>query len=175
MQFERKIGMMVQEDRAIKINQRVAVRAVILREEQILMVKSDKGDHKFPGGGVEDGESFEVAIRREVAEETGYVISGITEKLGIVVENHPDVHEENAVFQMISHYYSCQLSEESVLPLNLDDYEAALGYHPIWLPIQEAIRENSAFLESFPDSSWAIRENLVLEELLEPALEITGK
>lgn len=51
---------------------RHAVRAVILDEDRILMVQSNKGDYKFPGGGIEKGESPEEALVREVLEETGY-------------------------------------------------------------------------------------------------------
>ena len=36
---------------------RIAVRGVVIRGEEILLVKSNKGDYKFPGGGINKGES----------------------------------------------------------------------------------------------------------------------
>ena len=42
---------------------REAVRAIILKGEQVLMVYSPvNGDYKFPGGGVQDGEDHQVAL-----------------------------------------------------------------------------------------------------------------
>ncbi|WP_409288311.1 hypothetical protein [Peribacillus sp. SCS-37] len=50
-------------------------------------------------------------------------------KAGIVVEKQPEEQEENAVLQMVCHYYICQLSEKSVLPLHLNpSLNAAVRY-----------------------------------------------
>ncbi len=49
---------------------RSAVRAVICRGRELLMVYSaNVGDYKFPGGGVDSGESHAQALAREVLEE----------------------------------------------------------------------------------------------------------
>lgn len=37
--------------------QREAVRAVFFRDDHILMMLSNKGDYKFPGGGIEGKET----------------------------------------------------------------------------------------------------------------------
>jgi ADP-ribose pyrophosphatase YjhB (NUDIX family) len=54
---------------------RVATRALVIDEEdRILLVRFDFGDRLVwaaPGGGVDEGESDERAIRRELLEETG--------------------------------------------------------------------------------------------------------
>jgi 8-oxo-dGTP pyrophosphatase MutT (NUDIX family) len=55
----------------IKVNYREAIRAIILQKNTILLVHSNKGDYKFPGGGVEGQESHSECLIREVAEETG--------------------------------------------------------------------------------------------------------
>lgn len=53
-----------------KLRQRVS--AVILKDKSILLIKRIKPGQEyyiFPGGGVEEGETLEEALRREVAEE----------------------------------------------------------------------------------------------------------
>jgi len=35
---------------------REAVRAVVLKNKLLLMIRTNLGDYKFPGGGVEEGE-----------------------------------------------------------------------------------------------------------------------
>ncbi|MBI6015060.1 NUDIX domain-containing protein, partial [Clostridium perfringens] len=45
----------------------------------ILLDISNRGDYKFPGGGVEKGETPEETLRREVQEETGYILNEVKE------------------------------------------------------------------------------------------------
>jgi 8-oxo-dGTP diphosphatase len=57
---------------------RVGVCALIVSRDRVLLGKRGKdpnrGLYVLPGGGVEDGESFDQALRREVREETGLEI-----------------------------------------------------------------------------------------------------
>jgi ADP-ribose pyrophosphatase YjhB (NUDIX family) len=56
---------------------RLAVRAIILRDDRLLLVNAWKGrTHLWtcPGGGVEVHQSLPEALRREVLEETGLVV-----------------------------------------------------------------------------------------------------
>lgn len=49
---------------------REAVRVVLRRDDDILLVKHHKlAGYTLPGGGVEEGESVEQAVRREMREE----------------------------------------------------------------------------------------------------------
>jgi 8-oxo-dGTP diphosphatase len=47
------------------------VRALVMADDAILLVQFDFGVWAGPGGGIEPGESDEVALRRELAEEIG--------------------------------------------------------------------------------------------------------
>ena len=58
---------------------RVVAKAFITNEEgKILVVKESKDFWSFPGGGVDHGETPEIAIKREIQEELGipYVLVG---------------------------------------------------------------------------------------------------
>ncbi len=49
-----------------KIIARSAVRAIIIKENKILMVLLEKtNEYKFPGGGVEENETFEDALKEK--------------------------------------------------------------------------------------------------------------
>ena len=61
----------------LKLNKRTAVRAIIFNENKLLMVKSNLGDYKLPGGGVEKGESHEEAIKRE---DPGFICTPLISK-----------------------------------------------------------------------------------------------
>lgn len=55
------------------------VVGIVLKDRKVLIVRRKKGEGdllwQFPGGTVEQGETFEVAVVRELQEETGVVVS----------------------------------------------------------------------------------------------------
>lgn len=55
----------------------LAGRAIVVRGTEVLVVTTGAGDHIIPGGRREPGESTDAAIRREVLEETGWVVGGL--------------------------------------------------------------------------------------------------
>jgi len=50
---------------------RVSVKALILKNRKVLLVKEADGRWELPGGGLEVGESFLSGITREIKEELG--------------------------------------------------------------------------------------------------------
>jgi 8-oxo-dGTP pyrophosphatase MutT (NUDIX family) len=70
--------------------ERRAARAILIAEQSVLLIKGrdpaqpERGTWWLtPGGGIEDGESLEVAVAREIFEETGLVLA--PDRLGAVV------------------------------------------------------------------------------------------
>ncbi len=144
---------------------RTAVRAVIQRGENLLMILSaNVGDYKFPGGGVDAGETHEQALRREVREECGAELSHIGEEIGSVVEYNHAQDDSFDTFKMTSHYYRCEVMD-GFGAQKLDGYERDLGFTPAWIEIDDAIRINKSALASVNAPGWLRREIFVLEYL----------
>jgi 8-oxo-dGTP diphosphatase len=144
---------------------RTAVRAVILRGPELLMVySSNVGDYKFPGGGVDAGESHPQALARELLEECGASLLSMDGELGAVIEYNFAEEKEYDVFKMASYYYFCQI-REGFGSQKLDGYEKDLGFQPVWINIDEAILLNRSLLETDEIPQWLGREIFILEHI----------
>jgi 8-oxo-dGTP pyrophosphatase MutT (NUDIX family) len=146
---------------------RNAVRGIIVQNATLLMIYSPKnGDYKFPGGGVDRGESYQDALIREIREECGATVAHIEREFGCVVEYDQAVEPEYGVFKMTSHYYVCHV-EHVFGEQNLDDYEDDLGFEPVWIGIDEAIKINEAVMNSPCKQAprWTKRDTFVLEQV----------
>ncbi|WP_300684695.1 NUDIX domain-containing protein [Acutalibacter sp. 1XD8-36] len=147
------------------VYRRTAARGVILGEGGLLMIHTCRGDYKFPGGGVEPGESLESALRRELLEETGRELIGEPEQVAVARERRKG--QTAGILEMDSHYFLCRVGE-SAAPLKLEGYEAEEDFTPVWVSPGKALAANKALdLEAQP---WLEREVLVLEALMENGL-----
>ncbi|MCC6500854.1 MAG: NUDIX domain-containing protein [Anaerolineales bacterium] len=154
---------------------RTAVRGVILRGSDLLMIySSNVGDYKFPGGGVDAGESHDQALRREVEEECGMALERVGDEIGAVIEYHFSIEKEYDVFKMTSHYYWCEVAD-GIGVQKLDDYERDLGFKPVWVNIEKAIRVNRAMLGSGRAPEWLRREIFMLEYLEQNFVNINSE
>ncbi|TDL82416.1 NUDIX hydrolase [Peribacillus frigoritolerans] len=159
------LGIQEIDEGKVRINNREAVRAIIIQNNKILMVHSNLGDLKFPGGGVERNESHAEGLIREVAEETGYLNGSVGDKMGVVIERHLDDYDKDAVFRMTSHYYLCELTGGEAVEQQLDEYESEQEYTPKWVKLEDAMEQNQIILNQCEQSVWIKRENFVLTEL----------
>ena len=86
---------------------RLAVRAVILHEDRLLLVNAWPGGKSdllcAPGGGVEPHEALPDTVRREVREETGLTVS-----VGPPVLVN-EFHDPNGEFHQVDIYFRCML------------------------------------------------------------------
>lgn len=149
------------------IHERLAVRAVIRENGKLLMVETNRGDYKFPGGGVEAGETKEEALLREIREETGYVDITPGDCIVVAYEENEDTEEAGTWFQMRSIYYECNINSHKRAPGIQDDYEEKLGFHGVFVTVKEAFAKNRALAKqyTFEEIPWLERETKVLERL----------
>jgi len=148
---------------------REAVRGIIRDGQKLLMIYSTQnGDYKFPGGGVDAGETHQQALAREIHEECGAVVAKIGPGFGKIIEYDIPVEPEYAVFKMTSFYYRCQV-EDGLGAQRLDDYEQEMGFQPVWIEIEQALQTNRTILQSkdYADFPWVPRDTFVLDLLLQ--------
>jgi 8-oxo-dGTP pyrophosphatase MutT (NUDIX family) len=151
-----------------KIILRNAVRAIIIKENNILMVFLEKtNEYKFPGGGIEKNETIEEALKREVLEEAGYKVIEIAKKIGVITEYGIAKEGKNNIFKMISEYYTVNIDNNQIAQ-KLDKYEKELLFKPCWIEIEKAYKANKKIIDDKCDSTpWIERETRVLEILTE--------
>lgn len=146
-----------------KVVHRTAVRAVVLRGRELLMVfSSNVGDYKFPGGGVDVAETHEHALARELLEECGATLLSVNGELGAIIEYDHAAEDNFDVFMMTSYYYFCRVGDK-LTTQTLDDYEHDLGFQPVWIDIKEAIDTNKLLLSLKTPPEWLKREIFALE------------
>ncbi len=146
--------------------ERAAVRAIIWRGGKLLMVYSMvNGDYKFPGGGVQPGESRVQALARELSEECGAELLEVGAALGQVIEYLDPEEPDYDVFRMTSSYYFCTI-KPGQRALNLDDYERELGFQPVWIEPDAAVAANKEMLRAGRGARWTERDTFILEGLL---------
>lgn len=79
------------------------VTAIVVKDKKMLLVHRKKQGKEYwvvVGGGVEDGEKLEEALKREVLEETG-----------LKVLNYSYLGEEIGEFEDLFYYYTCEVEE----------------------------------------------------------------
>ena len=159
-----------------KVVLRNAVRAIITNENKLLMIHLGKtNEYKFPGGGMEENETCEEALKREVMEEAGYRVTEITEKAGIATEFAVARESKYNIFKMISEYYIAKI-DHSRSEQKLDGYEKELLFSPCWVEIEKAYKANKEIIESGNVSTpWIHRETSVLGILMNKLANMNGR
>ena len=144
MVFDKLIG--IENIKNVPVVKRLSVRTVTKRNEKFLMLLTNRGDLIFPGGGVENGGTFEHAAIRELMEETGYQVCNEIIYLGRVINRKPDKFDKSCLFEAELHFYKCNINEKKETP-KLTFNEIQLGITPKWMTKEEIIKWNIGYNE----------------------------
>ncbi|MGI6759197.1 MAG: phosphotransferase [Bacilli bacterium] len=148
---------------------REAVRGLILEDDKILLIKVKKYNvYHIPGGGIESDESMGQALKREIEEETGYIIDDHYQEYGYIAEYKKDFKKEYDNFIQKSYYFICHIAKKGTV--NLELYEKEEKYEAQFVSIKEAIEANKVYLtkeQLSPAATATKRDTLILEDLLE--------
>ena len=146
---------------------RPSVRGIILRDGKVAMVHSLKYDYyKFPGGGMEPGESQIDTLIRETREGGGLVVIPASIRgCGWVHRGQKDDSDAYAYFVQDNYYYLCQAQPE-IRRQVLDDYEAEERFTLEFVTPETAIHANRFLPHGPKDPLMLEREARVLEMLV---------
>ena len=142
---------------------REAVRAIILHEGMIALVRNLHGGYyKFPGGGIEAGESHIDTLIRETYEETGlHILPSSVRAFGMVHELRKSLIDPDMIFEQKSYSYRAGVAGQM-----LDGYEAEEGSVLEWTDIRKAYEINTVIATQRGDLDFLFREAEVLKLLL---------
>lgn len=130
--------------------ERQAVRAIVMRGNDILLLYTRRyDDYSFPGGGLDAEEDPIEGLRRELLEETGAKDVVVEHVIGHFDEYRPPLKASYDVLFMRSHFYLCRVVGElgAATP---EAYEVANGMVPVWIDIGKALEHNRSVLASKP-------------------------
>lgn len=143
---------------------RRAARAVLIDDDGkvYLMHLKKRGIYKLPGGGIDQGESIEKGLEREVLEEAGVGFK-IVRELGVTIENRFYEADMHGLLQM-TYAFLVKLEGQKGDPEYTEEElrEGAVG---VWVEKQEALE----IVKSYPLPDYEAhfiqnREIRILEE-----------
>ena len=107
-------------------------RAIVLHDNKLLLLHAKSIDvFMTPGGGIETGETPEIAVIRELKEETGFD-GKILKKTLVIKEYFPETSWE-------THYFLVEANLTSQSVLNLTDEEKSQNLEQVWVKVDDAL------------------------------------
>jgi len=120
----------LRKEDTLGIKPHIGARGIVRRDDEFLLIHLESTDlYTLPGGGVEQGESLEEAVVREVKEETGYVCKVV--KPGVVLKEY----FSDSIWQ--NHYFVLELVSEGSVALTEEEKE--LGLKAVWLSFEDVL------------------------------------
>ncbi len=136
---------------------REGCRAIIVKDNKVLLsCETRKNVYMSPGGGVENGESFEECVIRELQEEAGYKVKPVK----------PFVRVNEYCFETlwINNYFICEIEGEC--ERHLTESEIYNEVKPVWIEIEKAIEIFGEYeSKSVDHASLYLREYTVLNKM----------
>ena len=145
----KKIGNTIIEEGIVindSLKSRVTVRAVILKDSEVLMLYSNKfDDYIFPGGGIKENESLIEGLNRELYEELGANKVIVIKEIGYTEEIRHGISGSDSVYNQKSYYYICNI--EDIGKPNFVGREKEDDLVAIFKDINEVISHNEKTLK----------------------------
>lgn len=143
---------------------RHAARAIALQGDEILLMYTARyDDYSLPGGGIDEGETAEQGMIRELQEETGAQHIRDIRPFGCFEEYRPWYRDGADVMHMFSYCFYCQVDRELGTP-TFEHYEIHNGMRPVWVNLSHAIAHNKAVMANSDKAGQSlVRETMLLE------------
>lgn len=145
---------------------RETTRAIVIKNEKILLLYTPRyDDYSLPGGGIDNGESIEQGLKRELFEETGAQDIQITGQLGMYQEYRPWYKDDYDIIHIKSYCYFCSVSDQFAKPC-MELYEQQNGMQPKWMDINTAIAHNETTMAMSDKQGMSIQRETFLLKLI---------
>lgn len=137
------------KDEAVTYVERPTVKVIIQKGDEILILN----DGLLPGGGVDDGETNERAISRELLEELGATVGDIQE-LGQVTQYRNFLAKEYKIYG-----YTAQFEAFTTPPTPQDEGEAAFVHK--WMSKTNALQHISESIEKLQHANPEMKNDTI--------------
>lgn len=136
---------------------RVGCRGLVVKDNKVLLSYEERtGVYMSPGGGLENGETLEECVARELQEETGFKVKPLKAFLKVKEYAYEVLWENN--------YFICEIEGEC--ERNLTESEKYNKVSAKWVEIDKAIEIFSDYQSRPTDkASLYLREYTVLNKL----------
>lgn len=141
---------------------RIAVRGIFFVNGKMVFIEATSGELKIPGGGMEEGETDQQVLIREVQEETGYIVKPESIKaFGEIIERRMAKYEP-MIWNQINRLYFCEV-EETKTECNYSQNEIKQGFKLAYYTIEEALEHNKKYLLEIGEDLEKEREYQILK------------
>ncbi|MBB1276172.1 MULTISPECIES: NUDIX hydrolase [unclassified Pseudoalteromonas] len=145
---------------------RLTARAIVIKNNKILLMYTNRyEDYSLPGGGVDDGESIEQGLIRELSEETGAQQISVVKAFGLYEEYRPWYKDDFDIIHIKSYCFVCSIADKFG-KAQLEHYEQQNGMTAKWVDINDAIAHNERTIANSEKQGLSIlRETYLLKRI----------